>query len=140
MRIYYKEIPRNQERLYKKIMDSYSSIESLLSCASWYTKEDRKAQVIKIKPARVVSISLEDANPLIKSTMEKLGKTSLRSDQKIAHYKTEKVEWQVIVDEDIFVLLKEFQGNLKRDPDSTIKHDNDSLHLLVMGRSRGIFL
>lgn len=45
---------------------------------------------------------------------------------------------QVVVDLDIFEMMENFQGNLyMMSKNKTVLLDNDSLHILVMGRERG---
>ena len=93
---------------------------------------------IKEKPARAVAVSLENANIEVKEQMRKLGKHELRDDQRIAHYKTDSADWQVVVDLDIFEMMENFQGRLfMMSKNKTVILDNDSLHILVMGRARG---
>ena len=61
-----------------------------------------------------------------------------RENQRIAHYKTDLVDWQTVVDEDIFEMMEKFQGTIRMiKKDSTIQLGFDSLHILVMGRTRG---
>ena len=69
------------------------------------------------KGIRFSTVTLEDANPSIKETMRKLGKTALRDDQVIAHYQGERgADWQTIVDKDFFVeKMERFPGYIRMD-------------------------
>jgi hypothetical protein len=100
-------------------------------------KRDQKPKEVNFKPARVLSVSLVDASPEIKEQMRRLGKSELRQNQRIAHYKTADVDWQIVVDNDTFEMMEKFQGNLYMMSDKTVHLGHDSLHILIMGRSRG---